>query len=105
MRTASTRFSRTDSTRSEYPLARTMSREVREQVVEWLRLWHDQRGLHRGLDRGLAPLAHQQPGERVVVNDPAHAVGALLLGHRKPRVSRVDAAPQRGLHVLGDVHR
>ena len=57
------------------------------------------------LDRRAGSLGHQQLGELVGVHDAAHAVLVLVLGDDEPRVPGGDAAPQRGLDVLGDVDR
>ena len=61
--------------------------------------------VHDRLDRRLRALGHQQPRERVRVDDAAHAVLVVVLGDDQARVARRDAAPQRGLDVVGDVDR
>src|ERR687897_695679 len=42
---------------------------------------------------------------RLGVHDPLAPVVVLVLRDHEPRVARADAAAQRGLHVLGGVHR
>ena len=56
-----------------------------------------------GSIEAFGPSAMQQPGQRVGVDDARDAVVVVVLGDHQPRVAGGDAAPQRGLDVLGDV--
>ena len=49
------------------------------------------------------PVVEQPPRERVCVDDAADAVLVLVLGDRQAGVAGADAAPQRGLDVVGDI--
>src|SRR3954453_12416232 len=84
---------------------RALALEVGEEVVERLRLRDDRGVPDERLDRRVRALGHELPRERVRMDDPAHAVLVLVLGHDEPRMARGHAAAQGGLDVLGGVDR
>jgi len=66
-------------------------------------LGHDQGVADDRLERRLGPVAHVEPGEAVVVDDPLDPVAVAVFDHDQPRVAGGDAAPQRRLDGLGGI--
>ena len=74
--------------------------QLGEEVVEWLRLREDGHVADRRLDRGVRAGVQVEPDQAVVVGDPAHLVGVVVLDHNQACVTGRDAAAKRLLDRL-----